>query len=167
MIKAIVYTSNTGFTKKYAELLGEELGLPVYEFKNSKEKICAKEKIIYMGWIMAGTIKNYKKAKKLYNIKAVIAVGMGAGKQGQNCELIERNSIKEKLFYLQGGYNKAKLKGIYKIMMSTLEKMIKPQLEKIKDKTQEDIEMIEMMEKGKNCVKKENLNEIIKWVKES
>ena len=26
----IVYTSNTGYTEKYAKLLGEQLGLPVF-----------------------------------------------------------------------------------------------------------------------------------------
>jgi len=39
MIKAIVYESNTGFTQKYAELLAEKTGLPVYSHKNLKHKL--------------------------------------------------------------------------------------------------------------------------------
>lgn len=165
MIKAIVYTSNTGFTKKYAEMLGEEIKVPAYEFKESKQKLNPKEEIIYMGWIMAGGIKNYKKAQKIYNIKAVCPVGMGMPNEKQNNELIEKYQIKEKLFYLQGGFDKSKLKGIYKFMMNGLEKTVKPQLENKPDKTTEDLEMLEMMVKGKDCVKKENLKEIINWIK--
>lgn len=155
MVKAIVYTSNTGFTKKYAEMLGKEMEVPVYEFKESKAKLNKKDEIIYMGWIMAGGIKNYEKARKIYNIKAVCPVGMSLPSEKQNNELIERHHIEEKLFYLQGGFDKSKLKGIYKFMINSLEKMVKPQLENKQDKTSEDLEMLEMMIYGKDCVKKE------------
>lgn len=165
MVKAIVYTSNTGFTKKYAEMLGEEIGVPVYEFKESKQKLNKKDEIIYMGWIMAGGIKNYEKAKKIHDIKAVCPVGMSVPSEKQNNELIDKYHITEKLFYLQGGFDKTKLKGIYKFMMNSLEKIVKPQIESKQDKTPEDLEMLEMMVNGKDCVKKENLNEIINWLK--
>lgn len=36
-MKAIVYISNTGHTKKYAELIGEKTGLPVYELSEAKK----------------------------------------------------------------------------------------------------------------------------------
>ena len=41
MIQAIIYTSNTGSTERYAKLLGHELELPVYSldgrrFRNSE-----------------------------------------------------------------------------------------------------------------------------------
>ena len=164
MINAIVYTSNTGFTKKYAEILGKEMKIPAYEFKQAKEKINSKDEIIYMGWIMAGGIKNYEKAKKKYNIKAVCSIGMSRYNEKQYNEIIERYKIKDKLFYLQGGYNKESLKGIYKFMMNSLEKIIKSKLEQKENKTEEELETLEMMKNGKDCVKKENLIEIINWI---
>ncbi len=166
MIKAIVYTSQTGFTKKYAEMLGEEIKVPVYEFKESKQKLNKNDEIIYMGWIMAGGIKNYEKARKMYNIVIVCPVGMSLPGEKQNNDLIEKYNINEKLFYLQGGFDKTKLNGIYKFMMNSLEKIVRPKLEKKEDKTQEDKEMLEMMANGKDCVKKENLDEIIKCANE-
>lgn len=33
LMKAIVYTSNTGTTAEYAKLIGEKTGLPVYSFE--------------------------------------------------------------------------------------------------------------------------------------
>ena len=35
MVKAIIYTSQTGFTRKYARLLAQETGLMAYELGNS------------------------------------------------------------------------------------------------------------------------------------
>lgn len=167
MLKAIVYTSNTGFTKKYAEMLGEEIQVPVYEFKQAKGKLTREDEIIYMGWIMAGGIKNYGKARKNYKIKAVCSVGMSKLGGKQCVELKEKQHIKEQLFYLQGGFDKSKLKGIYKFMMNSLEKVVKPKVESKPNKTPEDIEMLEMMNHGKDCVKRENLNEVISWIKEN
>lgn len=54
-MKAIVYTSNTGSTARYAELLGHETGLPVYA--SETRNLPAGAEIIYLGWIMAGEIK--------------------------------------------------------------------------------------------------------------
>ena len=60
-MEAIVYTSNTGTTKEYAELLGSKLSLPVYSLNEAKTNLKADSEIIYLGWIMASSIKGYKK----------------------------------------------------------------------------------------------------------
>ena len=54
-MKAIIYTSNTGSTAEYAQLLGKELNLPVHSLQKAKNKVPAGSEIIYLGWIMAGT----------------------------------------------------------------------------------------------------------------
>ena len=76
-MKAIIYTSNAGSTAQYAQLLANELHLPVYSAKEAKKKVPAHSEIIYLGWIMAGGIKGYKEAAKLYKLRAVCGVGMG------------------------------------------------------------------------------------------
>lgn len=165
MIKAIIYTSNTGFTKKYADILSKEIAIPAFDLKEVGSNINKKEEIIYMGWLMAGSIKNYKKALKKYNVKATCAVGMALPNKKQYSDIIKKYNMKEKLFYLQGGYNKSKQKGIYKVMMDSLEKVVRPKLETKQNKNKQDLEMLEMLNNGKDCVKKENLNDIINWVK--
>ena len=55
-MKAIIYTSNTGSTAEYAQLLGNELNLPVHSLQQAKNKVPAGSEIIYLGWIMAGGI---------------------------------------------------------------------------------------------------------------
>lgn len=69
-MEAIIYTSNSGSTAKYAEMLSHELHLPTYNLKGAKQKVPAGAEVIYLGWIMAGKIKGYSKASEKYNIKA-------------------------------------------------------------------------------------------------
>ena len=38
-MKAIIYTSNTGSTAEYAQLLGKELNLPVHSLQQAKNKV--------------------------------------------------------------------------------------------------------------------------------
>lgn len=73
-MKAIVYTSNTGSTAEYAQLLGNELNLPEYSFKQAKNKVSCGSEIIYLGRIMAKEFKKYKRGAKLYCIKFVQCV---------------------------------------------------------------------------------------------
>ena len=56
-MKAIIYTSNTGSTAEYAQLLGNELNFPVHSLQQAKNKVPVGSEIIYLGWIMAGGIK--------------------------------------------------------------------------------------------------------------
>ena len=51
-MEAIIYTSNTGSTKRYAEMLSRKTGLAVYSLKEASKKVAANSEIIYMGWLM-------------------------------------------------------------------------------------------------------------------
>ena len=55
-----------------------KLLLPVYSLEEAKGKLAAGAEIIYLGWLMAGTVKGYKPAVRRYRIRAVGAVGMAA-----------------------------------------------------------------------------------------
>ena len=79
MIKAIVYKSQTGHTKQYAEILGGRTNLPVYELNTAAKELSRATEIIYLGWLMAGTVQRYKKAVKLFAVKAVCGIGMSGG----------------------------------------------------------------------------------------
>lgn len=75
MLHAIVYTSNAGSTARYAQLLGQATGLPVFSAQEA-HKNRASGDILYLGWVMAGTVKGYQQAAKRYRIHAVYAVGL-------------------------------------------------------------------------------------------
>ena len=63
---AIVYVSNTGRTARYARMMGEKTGLPVYELAEARKALPKKAPIIYCGWLMATSVKDYRKAAAVY-----------------------------------------------------------------------------------------------------
>lgn len=56
-MNAIIYTTNTGSTEHYAKLLAQITGLPVYSLAEAKKRVFAGAEVIYLGWIMAGSVK--------------------------------------------------------------------------------------------------------------
>lgn len=163
-MNAIVYTSNTGYTAQYAQLLGGKLDLPVYSLEAAKKELAADTEIIYLGWLMAGQVKGYKQAAKLYKIAAVCGVGMGVG--GSQIEEIRKgNTIPENIpvFTLQGGFELNKLHGIYKFMMSIMKRTEGKKLAAKPDKTAEEQDMLDLLLNGGSRVSQENLRPVLDW----
>lgn len=162
---SIVYTSNTGYTAEYARLLGEKTGLPVYSLAEAEQKLAAGNRVIYLGWLMAGKVQGYKKAAKRYKVQAVCGVGMG-GTGSQLQEVRKANAIPEKtpLFTLQGGFDIQKLSGVYKLMMTIMVKTAGKGLAEKQDRTPDEDVMLEMLTQGGSRVSAENLAEVLAWV---
>lgn len=164
---SIVYTSNTGYTAEYARLLGEKTGLPVYSLAEAGQKLAAGNRVIYLGWLMAGKVQGYKKAAKRYKVQAVCGVGMG-GNGSQLQEVRKANAIPEKtpLFTLQGGFDIQKLSGVYKLMMTIMVKTAGKGLADKQDRTPDEDVMLEMLTQGGSRVSAENLAEVLAWVEQ-
>jgi hypothetical protein len=164
-MKAIVFESYTGHTKKYAELLGQKTGLPVYERNEASKHLARQDEIIYMGWLMASSIKGYKKAQKYYNVKAVCGVGMRRATEEALKDMTEANKITgTKAFYLQGGYDGNKVRGFYKLLMKMASKFMIDEIEKKEVKTDADLEALDLLKNGGSLVKEENLAPILEWL---
>lgn len=164
---SIVYTSNTGYTAEYARLLGEKTGLPVYSLAEAEQKLAAGNRVIYLGWLMAGKVQGYKKAAKRYKVQAVCGVGMG-GTGSQLQEVRKANAIPEKtpLFTLQGGFDIQKLSGVYKLMMTIMVKTAGKGLAEKQDRTTDEDVMLEMLTQGGSRVSADNLAEVLAWVEQ-
>ena len=161
---SIVYTSNTGFTRQYAMLLGEKTGLPVYSLEEAGQRLASGNTIVYLGWLMAGKVQGYAKASARYHVAAVCGVCMGA--TGSQIEDVSKtNAIGSELpvFTLQGGFDMAKLRGVYKLMMKVMAKTVGKKLVEKKVRTPEEDEMLELMVHGGSRVREEYLTEIVDW----
>jgi len=157
---AIVYTSNTGFTKRYAEMFGEKTGLCIYSMEEAKTRLEKGTEIIYFGWLMAGSVAGYKKAAKLYDIKAVC--GTSLAPTGTLVEAVRKScglSEDFPVFNVQAGMDRAKLKGGYGFGIKMLIKF----MSKKKNRTAEDNAMLELLIKGGDYVCEENLAGIFDW----
>lgn len=164
MIKSIVYVSCTGYTKQYAEMLGDALSLDVYSLQDAKEKAEGNQEIIFLGWLNAGKVMGLPEALKNFSVKAVCGVGM-AETGAQIMDIQKANSFPAgvPVFTLQGGFDMERLPGKYKLMMKVMKGTYGKKLAAKKDKTPEEQDMLDMLMNGGSRVSKENLKDIIEW----
>ena len=161
---AIIYTTNTGSTERYAKLLAQKTGLPAYSFTEAKKVVLNGAEIIYLGWIAAGSVKGFANAAKRYHIRAVCAVGMGqTGTQAESVRKKTAVPVNIPLFTLQGNFNVKKLHGIYRPMMEIMVKTAGKSLAAKKDRTPEEDDMLSMMLHGGERVRIENLSAVLDW----
>ncbi len=163
-MEAIVYTSGTGSTERYAKLLAQEIGLSVFSLAEAKKKLPAGARIYYLGRIMAGSVKGFSDAAKRYKIGAVCGVGMGrTGTQTENVR--QKTSVPENipLFTLQGNFDVKKLRGVYRLMMELMVKTAGKTLSEKKERTPDEEDMLDMMLHGGERVKPENLKAVLDW----
>ncbi|MCM1543821.1 MAG: hypothetical protein NC110_00840 [Ruminococcus sp.] len=157
----IIYTTNAGSSQRYAEMLGEKTGCTVIPLEKAGS-VSADEEVIYIGWVMAGALQGLKEVReKFTSIKAVCAVGMMTDEKQIN-ELKEKNAVTEPLFMLQGAFNISKLKGMYKMMMGMMMKMLKSKLKDSDDPEQK--KALELFEQGFDMVSEEQLAPVIEFL---
>ena len=163
-MNAIIYTTNTGSTERYAELLAQKTGLPVYSLAEAKKRVFAGAEVIYLGWIMAGSVKGYAAAAKRYRVRAVCGVGMG--QTGTQTDSVRKKSAAPAnipLFTLQGNFDVKKLHGVYRPMMELMVKTAGKGLAEKADRTPEEDDMLDMLLHGGERVKEENLSAVLDW----
>ena len=151
----VIYASQTGFTKRYAEWIAEKTGADILEIKEARKKkdgfYDEYQAIVYGGWIMAGKCVMIKwflnKASSWSDKKlAVFCVG-GSPNDNPDIEVTLRNIFSDdqrnniRPFYCQGGFNYEKMNGPSRIAM----KMFVSALKKKKDPTEEEKIMMEMV----------------------
>ena len=162
-MNAIVYTTNTGSTKRYAELLARETGLPAYSMAEAERSVPTGAEIIYLGWIMAGSVKGYAAAKR-WSVRAVCAVGMG--QTGTQTDSVRKKSAipaSIPVFTLQGNFDVKKLRGVYRLMMELMVKTAGKSLAAKPGRTPEEDDMLDMMLHGGQRVSIENLRAVLDW----
>ncbi len=157
MMKAIVYKSNTGYTKQYAEMLGKSLKVPVYNLKEAKSKLKKNDEIVFLGWICATKIQGLSKIKN-YNVKCIGAVGVYPAEKNYIESLIQANKVNVELFYLRGGLDFNKLTGLKKKVLQFVGNMME------KENKAENQEMIKLLKNGANYVSDKNLKPILEYI---
>ena len=162
MIEAVVYTSNTGETEKYAKTFAVKAGLPCVKL----EEASTLEKgahIIYFGWIFADTIQGYDKACGKYDIPCVCGVGMSTAGT-KNREIRKATGLGEEvvLFSLRGGLHMDRLKGIHRLILSAVRKANIRQLEG-KERTAQEEDELALWKEGGSRFDENALLPVLGW----
>ncbi len=176
MKSIIIYSSNYGTKKKYADKLSKRTNIQSISFKEIKE-INDYDNIIYLGGIYAGGILGMSKTlRNLNNISSkniiLITVGLADPNDEENINNIRDNIKKQlksevfkkaKIFHLRGGIDYSKLNFAHKTMMNLLYNMVKKLPEE--KKSAEDRAMIETYNKKVEFVDFSSLDNIINEIK--
>ncbi|MDD6261994.1 MAG: hypothetical protein PUA83_02755 [Clostridiales bacterium] len=158
--RAIVYKSNTGHTERYAGLLGDRTGLPVFSLDFAEKSLGKGEPVIFLGWLSAGNVKGYKKAAEKFRVCAVCGVGLcDTGTLLDNVRKTTKIPPECPVFTVQGGLDREKLRGGKRAVINLLTRAMRSK----KDKTLEERRMTELLIKGGDFVCAENLSAVLEW----
>jgi hypothetical protein len=161
----IVYQSNTGFTRQYAEMLGKAEFLKVYPLEQAD--LPQETEVFYMGPLMAGRITGIDKAVKQFNVVGACGVGMSPPGRDVLNTMVKANFVPNApLFYLQGGWAPKQVSWVQRQAVNMVTRSLRAQLEKKPDRTRMEQANLDMLKKGGSFVAFENLTTIRNWIKE-
>ena len=125
----LIYNSKTGFTQRYAEWIGKELGCPACPLKDAPAGLSQYSAVVFGSRLHAGVFDGWKKARKLLarrGAKKLVVFATGAmpneaeeqiqAMWKQNLTREEQNSIPH--FYLQAGMCLEKLGSVDRAMLN-------------------------------------------------
>lgn len=166
----VIYKSQTGFTKRYATWIQEELNCDIKELKEvTTQDYENYDRFIYGSSFMAGKIKSLSEVKK-YVKKELIVFAVGLANMEAAGKIIDRMkndnfTIEEQknmpFFYFEGGIDYDKLGFVQKKML----RMIYKSLVKKENKTEEDIGMMQGLEKSSDHTNKNNIIPLIELLR--
>ncbi len=172
MKTAIIYVSQTGFTKQYAEWLAEEVGGGCMPFAEAEKKDFSEyDAIVFGSWCHAGMIRKlgwFKERLSQWQDKKKVVFAVGASPL-ENPELedgLRRNFTDEEwaqisVFYCPGGLRYDAMKPVSKVMMKMFAKM----MENKKDKTEDEKVMAEMIGKSYDISDRKYIQPIVGCLK--
>lgn len=171
----VFYRSISGFTEKYANIIGSELSCSVFKIeKISKIDLSKYDTLIFGGSLHAIGIIGLKILRKYLprnsNVRIFIfAVGASPDKEGITEEIWKNNKLDDiganrcKLFYLRGGFNFRKLDLTNKIIMFLLYLKLKYK----RNKTEEENGMLKAYKTPVDFTNKDSIKRLIASVKQN
>lgn len=129
MISAVIYKSSTGSCERYARVMSRELAIPAYPVDR-----CPLPKgmeVVYIGWLMNGKVSGLDKARKRYEVRAVVQVGMSPPSAAMDERCRKNNGLADDfpVFTLQGGFDMDRLSVPLRLIMKKINRGIAARLE--------------------------------------
>ena len=170
MKTAIIYVSQTGFTKQYAEWIAEEVqGACMTVAEAEKKDLAGYDAVVFGGWCFAGSIKKLdwfkkKTAKWADKKKVVYAVGASPLENPELQEGLRKNFTDEEwaqisVFYCPGGLCYEKMNGVSRVMMKMFVRML------AKNKSEKEQAMAKMLSKSYDISDRKYIAPMVEYLK--
>ncbi len=168
MSAIVIYASTTGFTKKYAEWIAQDLGADLVEARRLRsETLQNYDTIIYGGSLHAVGIRGITSLKKNFALlegKRVIVFATGAtpSRADVPAEVINANFSPEErerihFFYLRGGFDYSRLGLVDKLLMN----LLRLKLARKKERTPDERGMLAAYSRPVDFTKKAYIQDLI------
>ena len=152
---AIIYETQGGSSRRYAEWLSERLNIvcaPKEVFKDGTD-----EDIIYIGWRSGPMIVGLSDLPNREKVIAAICVGLEQYDERAMETVGNKNGI-GRLFYVRGAMDRSKLRFGQKLLLGLVSiKML------LFDHSPEDKEVRRVMDHGGDLSSPEQLNDFVEW----
>lgn len=173
MKTVVIYNSQTGFTKRYAEWIAEAAGADCFELASAKKKdLDAYEAIVFGGWACAGSISKLgwfkNNASKWTGKKLIVFCVGGSPIDNPEIEQFLKRNLKEpefrnvSAFYCPGGFHYEKMSAPSRLMM----KMFINTLQAKKDKTEAEQVMVKMISSSYDISDKKYIEPILQCLEQ-
>lgn len=170
----VIYTSQTGFTKKYSEWIAGRLKADILPFREAKKKKSdfynKYDTVIYGGWALGGSVVNSKwflKKAASWKEKKLAIFCVGAGPEGNpdieislSKLLTDEQRTYIKAFYCQGGIEYSRMKTPSKLAIKALVSALSSK----KDASQKEKDMAEMLSHSYDISDIKYIEPIIQYV---
>ena len=176
MSTIIIYTSKTGYTEQYAQMLSEALNCEAVQ-SNHLDQVNLKDydTIVYGGGIRALKINGLKhilpKLNQLEDKRIVLfAVGATEDSETNSNSLLEKNiegnHVHYPMFYMQGGFDPDRLSLFMRFMLRRVEKNIrKKEINNPETLSAEDKDFLDFFQSPHEHIERENLEKLINFIR--
>lgn len=174
MKTVVIYNSKTGYTKKYAEWISEELSADIFPVsKVNLDVLTAYDNIIFGGGLYAAGIPGVKLiTQNLNELKSKNIIVFATGVAPKSDQVIRDVKTKNftpeqqeliRFFYLRGGFDYSRLGFVDKALMTLLKISIQWKQKRNKKLTSDEIGMLAIYDKPIDYTRQDRIDEIIKY----
>ena len=156
----VIYNSKTGFVKRYAEWIAQEIGCSVQAYHDSTS---LDGLVIFCSRVHVGKVEHLNKVKQRTNNLVVVAVGATPMAASVTIEqLWVNNNVKDiPHFYLQGGLSYERMGFLDRVIMKVFARMMKG------IKTEEEAGLAEAIQRSYDISSKEYIAPVVDYLKGS
>ena len=151
----VVYETQGGSSKKYAEWLAEKLDTVCESASEVKGDMDGP--MIYVGWRSGPMIVGLKDFSNRKNVIAAVCVGLERYDEKAMDTIRKKNGI-DRVFYVRGGMDRSKLSFGQKMLLGIVSvKML------LMNHSPEDKEIRKVMDHGGDFSSPDQLDEVVEW----
>ncbi len=151
----VVYETQGGSSKKYAEWLAERLDTSCKSASELKDD--TDDPVIFVGWRSGPMIVGLKDFSDRKDVIAAVCVGLEQYDEKAMKTISKKNGI-DRVFYVRGGMDRSKLSFGQKLLLSFVSAKMK-----VMNRSPEDREIRRVMDHGGDFSSPEQLDEVVEW----